>query len=144
MTIPNQDYVYESLVRKNYFPNQKTEREELPPIFSTQGLDKGTRLSLEQIEMRKGGYDQIVYKSTRFNNVPRIMSIPHPLPYIQLVDCIASNWNDLKYTAQNKVSRIKPQVHPDGRLIIMDYESTLTKTRRVSKTSFGKRFAVRC
>lgn len=71
------------------------------------------------------------------------MAVPHPLPYIQLAKCISDNWDELKFTASNDESRIKPQEHSDGRLIIMDYETAINKVRRVSKTSFGKKFIVR-
>ncbi len=143
MNLPDRDFVYNALVQENYFPTQKREREELPPVFSTQGLNRENRTLLEETSMRKAGYDQIIYKSTRFNNVSRLMSIPHPLPYIQLANCIAVNWDNLKFTAENKASRIKPKKHSDGRLIIMDYESTIEHARRTSKISFGKRFTVR-
>lgn len=142
MTIPDKNFVYDALVEENYFPAQKKEKEELPPVFSTQGLTVDIRSQIERIPMRNVGYDQVVYKVTRFNNVPRHISVPHPLPYVQLANSIAINWDKLKFTAENDESRIKPQKHSDGRLIIMDYESTILQVKRTSKNAFGKRFVV--
>lgn len=140
--MPDSKFVYTALVQENYFPAQKKDREELPPVFSTRSLTGPICKKLEKFELRKSGYDIISYKSTRFNNVPRIMSVPHPLPYIQLSNCIAENWDKLEFTAKNRLSKIRPRRHKDGRLIIMDYENALKSAADNLRLSFGKKFMV--
>ena len=71
---------------------------------------------------RHKGYDQIEYRTTRFNNVTRLMHIPHPLPYARLCKCISDNWDKLSHICENCNSRLKPAQHDNGRLIMGEYE----------------------
>jgi hypothetical protein len=144
MSIPDKDYVYEALVCKNFLPNQKRDHEEMPPVFSTEMLSGEVRKRLMQFNIRsRNGYDQIDYKLTRFNNVPRLLSIPHLIPYINLSKCIAENWEYFFHICKNDRSRIIPRKHDDGRIIIMDYEKSFASTKRIAQESFGKKFKVK-
>ncbi|MEX2500683.1 MAG: antiviral reverse transcriptase Drt4 [Wenzhouxiangellaceae bacterium] len=141
MTI-NPDYLFEALTRWNYFPNQKIKGEELPPVFSTRQFTPHVARRLVAENLRKGGYDQVEYYATRYNNVSRPLAIPHPVGYAHLVNCICDNWQELKYICVNSNSLIKPEVHADGRALIMDYEDSLDKINRTLNVGFAKKFRV--
>lgn len=138
----DEHYLFEALTRWNYFPNQKSKGEELPPVFSSRQFTPHVAKRLVAEKLRCGGYDQIEYYATRYNNVSRPLAIPHPVGYAHLVNCICVNWDELKYICDNKNSLIKPEVHPDGRVLIMDYEESLEKTNRALNIGFGKKFRV--
>ena len=138
----DKDYLFEALTRWNYFPNQKSKGEELPPIFSARQFTPQVAKRLLNEKPRKNGYDQIEYYSTRYNNVSRPLAIPHPVGYAHLVNCICANWEKLKYICDNQNSLIKPEKHADGRALIMDYEESLDKTNRTLNIGFGKKFRV--
>ncbi|MCK4735054.1 MAG: RNA-directed DNA polymerase, partial [Methanophagales archaeon] len=105
-------------------------------------LDKAFSKKLKDIDFRKGGYDQIEYKLTRYNNVSRPLSIPHPIAYAKLCHSLHDNWEKLEYITQTKNSLNIPKEHSDGRIIIMEYENTKEKIKRHIKLSFNKKFYV--
>ncbi len=123
--LPDKDYVYSGLLRCNYFPMVKESLDEIPPVFSTEDFmpDMADKIINQCKPCKKGGYDQIEFRATRFNNVTRLMHIPHPLPYARLCKCISENWDDLKHICENAESQIKPARHDDDRLVILgEYE----------------------
>lgn len=136
-------FLIESLLQFNYLPTQKKFREELPPAFSTIKLTPNIAFQLTELPNRSGdfcGYDQCEYKLTRFDNVSRNLSIPHPLAHCKLAFTIYDIWDKLEYITKNSNSIIKPQTHADGRLIIMNYEKSLPKSIRMLNQSFGNKF----
>ncbi len=138
------DFVANGLLRHNYFPTQKEDKDELPQVFTS--TDLTVELANQIItgkRRKKDGFDTIEYKLTRFNGVSRICSIPHPAAYADLAICIRDNWSSIKYISQNEKSVIKPQKHDDGRIIIMDYESSIFRERRQLKSMFSRRFMVK-
>jgi len=139
-------HVYEALTRHNYFPNQKEGEEELPPCFSTSKYTPELveiLVALEEPQERKKlGYDQVEYSLTRHNNVPRKLGLVHPRAHAQISKVIVNNWKDIKYICGNKNSMIKPGLHLDGRILIMDYEDVSEKVRRLSVEGFSKGFRV--
>jgi len=134
------DFLFEALTRWNFFPNQKSKGGELPPVFSTRQFTPQVAKLLLAEKLRKDGYDQVEYYATRYNNVSRPLAIPHPVGYAHLVNCICSNWDDLKHICSNENSLIKPEAHRDGRVILMDYEEPLVRTTRTLQLGFGKKF----
>lgn len=133
MTI-DADYVYEGLLRYNYFPMVKQYRDDIPPLFTTESFSPKVANDLIATQNCQGkkccdprgsdGYDQIEYRTTRFNNILRVMHIPHPNPYARLCQSIHQNWDKLEYTAENTTSQIRPSYHGGGRVIVMeDYDS---------------------
>jgi len=134
------DFLIEALTRWNYFPNQKSKGGELPPVFSTRQFTPHVATLLLAEKLRSGGYDQVEYYATRYNNVSRPLAIPHPVGYAHLVHCICSHWSELDYICENETSLIKPEKHPDGRVVVMDYEGPLERTTRTLKIAFGKQF----
>lgn len=145
MTI-EKDFVFEALLRHNYLPTQRKTREEMPPVFTTKRLSIDVACKLAALDVKRSGnyfgYDQIEYRMTRFNYVSRPLSIPHPVPHSKLCKTISDCWNQLEHISVNPRSGIKPQKHADGRLVIMDYDDSLTKSRSRQKQVFGKRFRV--
>lgn len=132
-----------ALLRHNYFPFQKKAKEELPPVFSTNTFLPEVAEELQNLKLRSGGYDECPYESTRFNNVHRTLSIPHPLPYAHLVSHICVNWDELKHICFNPNSAVSPQKHSDGRIIVMDYDAPHEKVSRYFSASRGKKFVVK-
>lgn len=131
---PNSDYIYAGLLSYNYFPMVKERRDDIPPLFSTESLtpDLGDKLidhfnelsNNQQDKRERSGFDQIEYRTTRFNNILRLMHIPHPLPFARLCGCLRDNWGKLSYVCSNECSQIKPEEHADGRVYVVDeYES---------------------
>jgi hypothetical protein len=117
--VPDNEYVYNALLRCNYFPMVKEHLDEIPPIFRTVEFTPAIADSIiKNCNQRKSGYDQIDYKTTRFNNVSRFIQIPHPLPYAHLCKCIMDNWDKLDHICTNPLSQIKPEKHDDDRLIV--------------------------
>ena len=134
------DYILNALLRRNYLPMQKKRREELPPIFSSDTFSPDVAVVLNEQKSRSHGYDAVEYRLTRFNGISRPLSLPHPLAYAQLCLCMSRNWESLQYIIEDEASRVLPQRHNDGRLIIMDYEMGIDKNGRSRKMSFGKEY----
>ena len=126
---------------------QKEAKEELPPTIgsSTFSRDAARKLVAGKGRRKEGyeGYDAIDYRLTRFDGVSRVCSIPHPKAYAGLAICLYDSWDKIKYVAENTLSYIRPREHPDGRIIIMDYETSIEMTRRSIQGAFGQRFLAR-
>ncbi|MFW2972192.1 antiviral reverse transcriptase Drt4 [Serratia marcescens] len=138
-------HLYEALLRYNYFPNQKDSTSEIPPCFSSRTLTPEiAELISADTSKRKGlpGYDCVEYYATRYNNFPRTLSIIHPKAYSNLAKHIHDNWEDIRFIKENESSMVKPDMHVDGRVIIMNYEDAETKTIRELNDGFGRRFKV--
>jgi|TARA_R110000787_G_scaffold267761_1_gene374135 hypothetical protein len=137
---------YEAFSRYNYFPNQKSAFSEIPPSISSRQFTPEvceSLAALERPESRRGhGYDVVEYRSTRFNNVPRILSIPHPKPQAELTKHLCDNWDKIAHIEDNKCSLVKPELHCDHRIIVMNYEEPSTKRRRYYNSSFSRFFRV--
>jgi hypothetical protein len=138
----DKEFLLDALLRHNYLPTQRTSCEELPPIFSASRFTKEVAVELNAQTPRGGGYDQVEYRLTRFNNISRPLSLPHPLAHAKVCLSIYDNWSHIEYITSNPNSIIKPQSHSDGRIIIMDYDTTVSKTTRNLSQSFGMRYKV--
>lgn len=113
----------ECLLRYNYFPRQHDYKEELPPIFHTELLTPAVAMNLLKVKERKGGYDVLAYRRTRHPNIPRIMGIPHPRAYVQLVDIIGKNWEEhIGGVCQSPNSQIEFGLHEDNRIVVLKYD----------------------
>ncbi len=125
--IPDKDYVYNALLRYNYLPIGKKYPDDIPSnVFSTEDFtpEIADEMIAKYEPKRNKGFDQIEYRTTRFNNATRLMHIPHPLPYARLCKCISENWDKDQLTriCQNRNSLLKPAIHNNGRLIMGEYE----------------------
>ena len=130
------------LDQHNFFPAQKKEEGEMPPIINSATLTPAIADQLRNLQSRKGGYDQVEYRSTRFNNVSRLLSIPHPVPYSKLCYAIQDNWKEFEYITHSTNSLITPEPHSDGRILVMDYENAQKKIERHVELTFSKKFYV--
>ena len=139
--------VLAALLQHNFFPQQREDREELPPMFTTESFSETTANALvkgtEFSKRQRGGYDVVEYRMTRFDGAVRSFSIPHPAPYANLALSISNNWRRLNYITQNRHSKIIPELHSDGRIIIMDYEDRPSRAKEMLALSFGRRYVVR-
>ena len=126
--IPDKNYVYKALLRNNYLPIGKKYQDDIPSkVFSSEDLTP--KVADEMIEKcehtkRDKGFDQIEYQITRFNNVTRLMHIPHPLPYARLCKCISENWDrdQILRICKNPNSLLKPKKYKNGVLIMGEWK----------------------
>jgi hypothetical protein len=146
----DKDFVLKGLLQHNYFPTTRPGKEELPPIFTSEGFTPEVAMQLVAREReakakgRKGGYDQLEYRLTRYNSVSRLLSIPHPFAHAELCFELHEHWEKLAYISSNPNSQIKPYPHDDGRLIVMSgYGGRTGQSQRSLDRSFGKRYVVR-
>ncbi len=137
-------FVQKALLQANYFPLQKRDKKEIPPVFSTEALTSQVAQAINKVAMKRpNGFDSVLYRATRHNNVQRFMSLPHPKPYVDLVFALTKHWEEIKYICENDKSLIIPRRHEDGRLTIMDYERPHYANARTLEHSFGKHFRVK-
>ncbi len=138
------EFVLRGLLQHNYFPTTRPAKEEIPPIFSSEGLTPEVAAQLiGSGKFRKGGYDQLEYRLTRYNSVSRLLSMPHPLPHVELCFALCEHWDKFAYIDFNPNSQIKPRQNDDGRLIIMNnYGGVLGKSQQNLNQAFGKRYQV--
>jgi hypothetical protein len=121
----NADAVRKALLEYNYLPRQHDHKEELPPIFSSVQFTPEVAAKLLEISPRPGGgYDLLPFRRTRHPNIPRMMSIPHPRAYAQLVNVIADNWSKLFSVCQSPNSQLEFGLHEDGRIVVHRYDHT--------------------
>ncbi|WP_324727751.1 antiviral reverse transcriptase Drt4 [Pseudomonas chlororaphis] len=134
----------EALTRWNYFPNQKDSATELPPCFSTSRFTPEIAEELATInltrERKTYWFDLVEYKATRFNNVPRVLSLIHPLAYARIYSNLKQNRLEILESMKDENSVITAEKHNDGRLFIMNYEDHETKTKNTLEISFGASF----
>ncbi|WP_296507872.1 antiviral reverse transcriptase Drt4 [Rhodoferax sp.] len=134
----------EALTRWNYFPNQKSSASELPPNICTKGFTPEVAFKLSEIQLnkerRKGGFDLVEYRATRYNNVSRVLGLIHPLAFANVFAAFDANYAELEAARADENSAIHVEQHSDGRMLIMNYEDFETKAARAVQQSFGKRF----
>jgi hypothetical protein len=140
----DRNFVLKALLQHNYFPTQKKNRDELPAIFTSSSFSVQAARNLAGVKQRDrtSGWDTIQFTATKFSGVQRYLAIPHPLAHAHLCLCIYEHWDKLEYIAKNKTSLIRPRQHKDGRILIMDYDSSLDQQTRGALHAFGKRFMV--
>ena len=68
--------------------------DKLPEIFTSKAFYDYCE-SMDFPTFKSGGRDYVRYECTRNTNVPRLLSIPTPLSYSNLCNCIASNWAEI-------------------------------------------------
>ncbi len=132
-----------ALTRYNYFPNQKSNIGELPPIVNSRTFTPEVAIEISKERYRFDGYDVVTYLATRFNNAPRELSLIHPKAYADLVNHIVTHWDKIKHIEENPNSIIRPEIHHDGRVFIMNYGDPVEKAERSMLNSFGKKFLVK-
>ena len=145
---PDKKFVLTALLQKNFFPTQKKDKSDIPPILDSGTFSVSLARKLASMPKRRPrgypGYDDVDYRLTRFNGVTRICSIPHPTAYAALALRIANSWEKLKYICENPVSKVIPRPHEDGRLFIMNYgDDGVSKIEDMLTSSFGHRYVVR-
>ena len=134
----------EALTRWNYFPNQKDSSTELPPCFSTSRFTPEIAEELTYVainpERKAYWFDLVEYRATRFNNVPRVLSLIHPQAYSRIYSRLKENRKEILELMKDENSAITAEQHNDGRMFIMNYEDHETKTKNTLEISFGAGF----
>lgn len=134
----------EALTRWNYFPNQKDSSTELPPCFSTKRFTPEIAEELAKVELsgdrRTYYFDLVEYRATRFNNVPRVLGLIHPLAYSRIYAKLKEHREQIYVLMEDENSAVAAQQHNDGRLFIMNYEDHETKTKTNLEISFAAGF----
>lgn len=137
----------DALLQFNYFPRQHDHKEELPPIFHTEALTSAVADKLLKVEERKNGYDILLYRRTRHPNIPRIMGIPHPRAYVQLVRDIIDNWEEhIGSVCQSPNSQIEFGLQEDKRLFVLKYDHEAADGEMEDQdpfVDFGKRYRIK-
>lgn len=134
----------EALTRWNYFPNQKDSSTELPPCFSTRRFTPEIAEELANVDLTRERkaywFDLVEYRATRFNNVPRVLSLIHPQAYSRIYSRLKENRLEILELMEDENSAITAEQHNDGRMFIMNYEDYETKTKNTLEISFGAGF----
>ena len=134
----------DSLLKHNFFPAYNQWLEEVPPILTSENFNAQLAKSLVDLPTRSRGrfrgYDSIQYRLTRFNGVSRTCSIVHPKAYAELAQCIHDNWSDISYISDNIVSMVRPVLHEDGRVFVMNYLMPIEALHENKDRSFGKKY----
>lgn len=122
--------VADRLLQSSYFPNQRTQADELPPVFDSKSFTHAVATKFAGLgeTKPKEGHDAVEVKLTRADGQTRVTHIPHPVAYAHLVLTLEKNWAKIPDISANPNSYIKPSLHKDGRLIIMSYTNWLVKT----------------
>lgn len=116
------------LQQYNYFPFTHDQKEEMPPIFNSEGLNKtlsGKLLTIGINKARKGtGFDVMPFKRTRHPNIPRMIGIPHPMAYLLLVNTIVENWEgNIRPVCQSENSNLQFEIQSDFRILVHSYHA---------------------
>lgn len=82
------DELFEGLVAFGLFADK------LPPVFTGESFYRYARRKNPGFPKKDFGY--IKYENTRNINVPRLLAIPHPIAYYNLVEVIHDNWSEVK------------------------------------------------
>ncbi|SFW55281.1 antiviral reverse transcriptase Drt4 [Pseudomonas sp. NFACC04-2] len=142
--LDSERHFLEALTRWNYFPNQKDSSTELPPCFSTSRFTPEVAAELSEIvltgDRKDFQFDLAEYKATRFNNVPRILGLIHPLAYSKIFTTLKTYRGEILELMDDENSAITAEQHNDGRMFIMNYEDHETKTKDMLDLSFGAEF----
>lgn len=143
--LENDRHFLEALTRWNYFPNQKDSASELPPCFSTSRFTPEIAEELVgkvQIseERKKLWFDLVEYRATRYNNIPRLLGLIHPLAYSRIYAAIKESQAEIIASVSDENSAVSVERHNDGRMFIINYEDHETKTKSTLERSFGMKF----
>ncbi|WP_432769674.1 MAG: RNA-directed DNA polymerase [Sphingopyxis sp.] len=124
------DAVAERLLRANYLPRQRTNFDELPPVFdsTTFSLDVAKKFKGLNETNPKYGHDAVTLTLTRADGHLRQSAIPHPAAYANLVLTIRENWGNIYPRVSSGNSYVKPRPHKDGRIIVMNYQNWIVRS----------------
>ncbi|NOT78913.1 MAG: RNA-directed DNA polymerase [Bacteriovoracaceae bacterium] len=120
------DKVYNSLVGYGMFS------EKLPPCFTSEDLLSITDKNLNQyLNENSGKYAEhscVDFMSQRNTNIPRIISVPHPEPYMYLCRFMKEKWTDINTfiggnVGENKISFVHvKKIKKDKKIFKMNYK----------------------
>lgn len=142
----DKEAVRKALLQHNYLPRQHDHKEELPPIFSSVDFTPEVAAKILEIPCRQRGYDLLPFRRTRHPNIPRMMGVPHPRAYAQLVDIIAVHWSKIASVCQSPNSQLEFGINDDGRIVIHRYDHTSVDGELEDQdplSDFGKNYRIK-
>lgn len=129
------------ILTKGLLPNQRPSADELPPVFSSETFSTDVARKISAFRTKGSmGFDAVEYRLTRADGQIRAAHIPHPVAYANLALAFERHWDHFPDIFSNENSYIRPRMHRDGRLIIMRYDSWLTKTLKSLKWRQDSRY----
>jgi hypothetical protein len=142
MTGLNSTEVFEKLIKYGLFP------EKLSKIFTSENF--GTYAISEGInQYKEKSFSEIKFRVTRNNNAPRILNIPHIIPYFMLCKQIEENWDHISNSFgdfddyQNRSMIIPQPNNLNKRLVSMlSYERRKDEKFLILDKSFEAKFFV--
>lgn len=143
------EFVQSALLRENYFPRQRPEATELPPVLGSGALTPEVARQLDAVPRRSDrecpGYAGVELRLTRFDLTLRHAQVPHPRPYASLAMAIGEGWQTLAPKIASERSGLRPRKHTDGRLFIMSSYGADGDDADVlaAEEEFGREFIVR-
>lgn len=134
--------VFEKLIKYGLFP------EKLSKIFSSESF--GNFAIKEGVhQYKEKAFSEIKFRLTRNNNAPRILNIPHVIPYYMLCKQIEQNWDEISKSFgdledyQNRSMIIPKPNNLNKRLISMlSYERRKDEKFLILDKSFEAKFFV--
>ncbi len=142
----DRDYVTRALLQLQYFPNVRGAGLELPSLFSTEAfsLPIAEELAAWQQKRPKETWKKwVTLRTRRFDGLIRRLGIPHPSAYSDLVIHVRAHWKEMAPLLCGEHSQIKPELHVDGRLVIMDYSDKLFELSQQTRMAHGKSYMVK-
>lgn len=144
-----------AFLRHQYLPHVRGDHDELPAMFDSGSFTDAAAKELAQLDETSGkklkgtaakagaprGWVEL--RTRRFDGLVRQMGVPHPLPYARIVMHVEAHWNDLEPFLDSENSMIKPEMHGDGRLVQMDYETAARKISQETRLAHGREFMVK-
>ncbi len=135
------DFTFERLLKFGLFS------ERLEDIFSSKSF--GDYMIASGIKMYNNcHFDYTPFNLTRNNNSPRVLGIPHPIPYAELCLTLHTHWDKIvkkvgSVSNYNDVSLLRPQVHvgTDRLVSFKSYNQQDDELDKIEK-SFGKQVMV--
>jgi len=136
------DIVFEKLLDFGLFP------EKIEKIFTSKSFGEWIRKDGLNIYKTRS-FSNITFRLTRNNNAPRILNIPHPIPYFYLCQQIKENWTDIyknigEYDDYSRKSLIIPSPNNlNHRLVSMlSYDRNKDDKFLVLDKSFNAKYLV--
>lgn len=144
----DEEFVKSALLMRNYFPRQRPDATELPPVLGSESLSSNAAAELGQLKTRRDsdcpGYGGVELRLTRFDLALRHAQIPHPKPYASLAMAIGEGWSTIAPKISSHRSGLQPRRYVDGRLFVMNsYGDTKADEDIQGLQTFGHKFIVK-
>lgn len=136
------DVVFEKLMHFGLFP------EKMKDVFSSELFgDWVLNNNIKKYFKKRDVFSPVVFRLTRNNNIPRILTIPHPLVYTELCFCIRKNWDNInrsigKTKGYSDISMIIPRKNNKNRRLVsmQSYGKNRKENLIILQKQLGKKY----